>query len=266
MGPLSRRAAPDMRASRPAAARLAGGRRFRNEWKYYLSLWDAEAVRARLAEVLHHDAHAKEGGYTIRSLYFDDYWDSAYHNKIDGVQHRTKWRVRIYDYSDAVIKLERKVKDGAYIFKQDARLSRDEFERVMAGEYGCLLEDPQPLAREFYVACVSQIMRPKVIVDYEREPFVYDPGTVRVTFDSNLRAAAPAADIFNPDLPTYSAVPLGKTIMEVKFTEFYPQFVKELVPPGAHDLSAISKYVLCYERMHHTSDTLSLISTSEKAR
>lgn len=255
------------RAGKPADPSQPGqspARRFRNEWKYYLSLWDASAVRARLADVLAHDAHAPEGGYTIRSLYFDDYWDSAYHDKVAGVQHRTKWRVRIYNYSDATIKLERKVKDGAYIFKQDARLTRDEFERMMAGEYGFLLESPQPLCREFYVACVSQVVRPKVIVDYEREPFVCDAGTVRVTFDSNLRAAAPTADIFNPDLPTYGVLPFGKTIMEVKFTEFFPQFVKELLPPGAHDLSAISKYVLCYERMHHTSDTLSLLSKSEK--
>lgn len=240
-------------------------RRFRNEWKYYLSLWDASTTRARLADVMHHDANATDGGYTIRSLYFDDYWDSAYHDKIEGVQHRTKWRIRIYNYSDRTIKLERKVKDGAYIFKQDASLTHEEFDRVMYGDYAFLLASPQPLCREFYAACVSQLMRPKVIVDYEREPFVYDPGTVRVTFDSNLRAAAPTADIFNPELPTYTAVPFGRTIMEVKFTEFYPQFVKELVPPGAHNLSAISKYVLCYERMHHLSDTLSLLSKSEKA-
>ena len=240
-------------------------RQFRNEWKYYLSLWDAAAVRARLAEIMSHDANATDGGYTIRSLYFDDYWDTAYVSKIDGVQHRTKWRVRIYNYSDRTVKLERKVKDGAFIHKQSAKLTRDEFERVIDGDYGFLLSSPQPLCREFYVACVSQVVRPKVIVDYEREPFVYDPGTVRITFDNNLRAAAPTGDIFNPDLPTYSAVPPGKTIMEVKFTEFFPQFVKELLPPGAHDLSAISKYVLCYERMHHRTDTLSLLNKSEKA-
>ena len=158
-------------------------RQFRNEWKYYLSLWDADALRARIAAAVPHDEHAPEGGYAIRSLYFDDYWDSAYHNKIDGVQHRTKWRVRIYNCSDAVIKLERKVKDGAYIYKQSARLSREEFERIIDGDYAFLLANPQNLCREFYVACVSQIMRPKVIVDYEREPFVFDAGTVRITFD-----------------------------------------------------------------------------------
>ena len=240
-------------------------RQFRNEWKYYLSLWDADALRARIAAAVPHDEHAPEGGYAIRSLYFDDYWDTAYHNKIDGVQHRTKWRVRIYNCSDAVIKLERKVKDGAYIYKQSANLTREEFERIIDGDYAFLLASPQQLCREFYVACVSQIMRPKVIVDYEREPFVFDAGTVRITFDSNLRAAAPTGDIFNPDLPTYDVLPYGKTIMEVKFTEFFPQFIREMLPPGAQDLSAISKYVLCYEQMHHRSDVLSMLTKSEKA-
>ena len=108
-------------------------------------------------------------------------------------------------------------------------------------------------------------MRPKVIVDYEREPFVFDAGTVRITFDSNLRAAAATGDIFNPNLPTYDVLPYGKTILEVKFTEFFPQFIREMLPPGAQDLSAISKYVLCYEQMHHRSDVLSMLTKSEKA-
>ena len=265
------------RADAGTAAGSAGGaagldpstrpvrRQFRNEWKYYISLWDADALRARIAAAVPHDENAPEGGYAIRSLYFDDYWDSAYYNKIDGVQHRTKWRVRIYNYSDATIKLERKVKDGAYIYKQSARLSREEFERIIDGDYAFLLANPQNLCREFYVACVSQVMRPKVIVDYEREPFVFDAGTVRITFDSNLRAAAATGDIFNPNLPTYDVLPYGKTILEVKFTEFFPQFIREMLPPGAQDLSAISKYVLCYEQMHHRSDVLSMLTKSEKA-
>lgn len=250
----------------PAPDSASKKRQFRNEWKYYLSLWDAAAMRKRLAAVVAHDANAVDGGYTIRSLYFDDYWDSSYHDKIDGVQHRTKWRVRIYNYSDRTIKLERKAKDGAYIHKQSASLTRDEFERIIDGDYGFLLRSPQPLCREFYGECMFKLLRPKVIVDYEREPFTYDPGTVRITFDQNLRAAAATGDIFDPDLPTYSAVPYGKTIMEVKFTQMYPQFIKELMPPGAHDLSAISKYVLCYERVHHRTDTLSLLTKSERAR
>ena len=33
----------------------------------------------------------------------------------------------------------------------------------------------------------SQCLRPKTIVDYTREPFVYGPGNVRITLDYNIR-------------------------------------------------------------------------------
>lgn len=83
---------------------------YRNEWKYYISLWEAEILKQRLLPFMQMDPYAKDGKYTIRSLYFDDYWNSSYEQKMMGVDDRKKWRVRIYDYSDSSIKLERKKK------------------------------------------------------------------------------------------------------------------------------------------------------------
>lgn len=225
--------------------------RFRNEWKYLINSGEKEVTALRLKHFLTLDKHAENGRYMIRSLYFDDYWNSAYEEKEAGVLMRKKYRIRIYNCSDKVIKLERKKKFGQYIYKEDASLTREEVEKILNGDYGFLLQSPSSLCREFYVECTSHMMRPRVIVDYEREPWIMDEGTVRITFDSDVRAAVGSFDIFDSTLPTLPVLEPGKVIMEVKHTQFQPQIVRNLVPPGASEFTAVSKYVLCYEKTRY---------------
>lgn len=123
--------------------------------------------------------------------------------------------------------------------------------KIIRGDYGFLLKSSHPLCQEFYVECMSSVMRPRVIVDYEREPYIMDAGTVRLTFDSHVRAAVLSNDIFDPTLPSFETMPPGKLVMEVKFTEFLPQIVREVLPPTASEFTAVSKYVLCYEKTRY---------------
>lgn len=239
-------------------------RRFRNEWKYFLPEWEYEALRRRFDVILDHDSNVKDGMYMIRSLYFDDYWNSAYEQKMAGVFGRKKYRIRIYNCEDKVIKLERKLKNGNYIYKESANLTRQETEKILAGDYGFLLENGQSLCREFYYECMSNYMRPKVVVDYEREPFIMDMGEVRITFDSHVRAAAGNFDIFDPGLPTYEVLDPGRLILEVKFTEFLPKVVKDLLPSFREEFSAISKYTLCYEKVNHLTDSFAGVAKSDR--
>lgn len=237
---------------------------FRNEWKYYLSIWECAALRERFGQLMQKDAHAVNGSYMIRSLYFDDYWDSAYNDKMAGVNYRKKYRVRIYDYSDRSIKLERKIKIGSYIHKDAAAITRQELMWILEGSYDFLLSHKEQLCREFYYECTSKVLRPKVIVDYDREPFILPEGDVRVTFDSHVRAGVMTTDIFDRSLPVYEVVPPDKQIMEVKFTEFLPKMIQEILPPGEQEFSAISKYTLCYERVFFRTDVLYTLTRSEK--
>ena len=184
----------------------------------------------------------------IRSLYFDDYWNTAYREKVDGVLLRKKYRIRIYDYSDRVIKLERKRKSDSWIYKEDAPLTHEQFDRILAGDYEFLRDSEHQLCREFYVECMCNVLRPRVIVDYEREPWILDAGTVRVTFDMNVRAAVGGFDVFDATLPVLPVLEPGKLVMEVKFTEFLPQVVRDLLPGKAQELTSASKYVLCYDK------------------
>ena len=221
---------------------------YRHEWKYRISEEEHDLLAFRMRGILEPDPNAKDGTYLIRSLYFDDYWNSAYEEKEGGVLMRKKYRIRIYNYSDKVIRLERKKKFGSYIYKESAPLTHNEVFRILNEDYDFLLQSPHRLLQEFYVECVSNLMRPRVIVDYDREPWIMDAGTVRVTFDRNVRAAIGSFDIFDPTLPTLAVVPPGEMILEVKYTEFLPQIIRNIIPEGAPEMTAYSKYVMCYEK------------------
>lgn len=230
---------------------MSKAERYRNEWKYLIDTAQKELICKRLGPVLTLDKNAKNGGYMIRSLYFEDYYKSAYMEKDAGILRRKKYRIRIYNCSDAVIKLERKKKFGSYIFKEDASLTKEEVYKILDGDYDFLLTHPEPLCREFYFECVANVMRPRTIVDYDREPWIMDVGTVRITFDMDVRAAVGSFDIFDPTLPTLNVLEPGKCVMEVKFTELLPQIVREILPDRASEFTAVSKYVLCYEKTEY---------------
>ncbi len=237
---------------------------YRNEWKYLISLWEAETLKRRLSPFLMRDPYAADGRYMIRSLYFDDYWNSAYEEKIMGIQERQKWRIRIYNFSDSRIMLERKKKQGSYIHKDSAPITRKEFDRIINGDFCFLLESSHPLCREFYYECMVRLQRPRVIVDYDREPLILQAGNVRITFDSDVRAAVGGWDIFDSGLPTLAALEENKLILEVKFTEFLPGIIKELLPLDGQEFTAVSKYTLCYERAFHLTDVLSGITKTNR--
>ena len=220
--------------------------KYRHELKYLINLPDWALLKTRLAGVIPRDPNVDESGeYWIRSLYFDDYWNTAYEDKEAGVLQRQKYRLRVYNCADTVISLERKSKYGPYIHKVGAPLTRDETEALLAGEYEFLKRSSHSLLRNFYFECTSHIMRPRVIVDYDREPFVLETGDVRITFDKHIRAGFGRMDLFDPKLPTVDVLPANQMIMEVKFTEYLPRIVRKLLPPRASILTSASKYVLC---------------------
>ena len=222
---------------------------YRHELKYQISEREADLVRRRLSECMEIDRHAAGGSYLIRSLYFDDIWDSAYRDKQAGTVSRKKYRIRIYNNSDDHISLECKSKRGSYILKRSALIDRDELFRILKGDHGFLLEREEEVLREFYTACVSEGLRPSVIVDYDRTPFVYGPGTVRITFDEHVRAGFLSFDLFDSTIPMFETFEPGKLIMEVKYTEYLPEEIRDLLEPASSIQMSASKFVLCSDRM-----------------
>lgn len=220
---------------------------YRHELKYYLSNTDYALISRRLALTMDRDAFArKDGSYFIRSLYFDDYQDSAFREKMGGNDARDKYRIRIYNMQDDVIKLERKHKAGAHIQKYSLRLSRKECDALIAGDISFLLGRRERFAHELYAAFRTTFLQPRVIVDYEREAYVFSHQDVRVTFDKNIRTAYRSTALFDPHLITYPVVDDYDMVMEVKFNAYLPGYIHTLVQPVVNaQRSAISKYCLC---------------------
>jgi len=190
-------------------------------------------------------AEQNGGEYHIRSLYFDDICDFAFREKLAGVDSRDKFRIRIYNHSDSVIKLERKHKRSGYIQKHDISLTREECESLMDGEYSFLAHRREPFARYMLGEFASKGLKPVVLVDYVREPFVFPLQDVRITFDKDIRTGFRSIELFDPYLPTYPVIEGYDMVMEVKFNEFLPGYIRELLQVKANIRSAISKYVLC---------------------
>lgn len=227
--------------------------KFRHELKYLINYGEAELLKERLGVLLKCDAHASNGSYSVRSLYFDDYWDTAYRDKLGGYGGRRKYRIRLYDLNDSLIRLECKIKKESYISKLSAPLSREETDRVLEGRYEFLLKRKEPLCRQFYYECMSRVLRPKVYVDYEREPYMLEAGDVRITFDRDVRSASVGGAIDGSDKVFWHVLDPGKLVLEVKFTEFLPRMVREALPLRAAEYSAVSKYTLCCDKINYLS-------------
>ena len=217
---------------------------WRHEWKHEIRYIDLLCIRCRLQAVAEPDPHAVDGKYRIRSLYFDTPDDRALREKIDGVNLREKFRIRCYNGDASFIRLEKKVRRGGLSAKFSAPLSAEETRRIAGGELGWMLESERPLVRELCCKMRTQGLRPKTIVDYTREPFVYRPGNVRVTFDYDIRTGLSCTDFLNPDCVT---IPAGDApiLLEVKWDAYLPSVIRDAVQTGNLRASAFSKYAQC---------------------
>ncbi|MBQ8971430.1 MAG: polyphosphate polymerase domain-containing protein [Lachnospiraceae bacterium] len=222
-------------------------RGFRHELKYLITFSEMELLRRRLSTILKPDPHAENGTYLVRSLYFDDLFGGAYEEKLAGVSDRQKFRLRTYNGKDAPVLLECKHKKENYIRKESAVLTREEAERLISGDCTFLLKRKEPVCKETALAVLMSGLRPVVLVDYDRLPLIMEAGTVRVTFDMDVRAGYSGLELFGEKGggPFFRVLEEGSLILEVKFTEFLPQIITDLLGACGACQIAASKFVLC---------------------
>lgn len=218
--------------------------KYRHEQKHEISGEDMIVLRRRLSAVMHEDSHATDGRYFIRSLYFDNASDKALREKIDGVNLREKFRIRLYNNDSSIIKLEKKIKINGLCRKESVIISVDQAAAIASGNYNWMAASSVPLIAELYSKITSQGLSPKTIVDYERIPFVFAPGNVRVTLDYNIRTGLNRTDFLNPNCVTVPAGD-GVIILEVKWDDFLPDIIRDAVQLPCCRSSAFSKYAVC---------------------
>lgn len=217
---------------------------FRHEVKHEISKSDEAVLRQRLRAIMKPDAHCKDGFYHIRSLYFDNIYDKALREKLNGIKIREKYRIRMYNSDSSLIRLERKVKNNNLGFKESALLSEDEVKAIIKGDIGVLASSKNEVILSFYSKLKNDGLRPKVIVDYIREPFIFAPGNVRVTLDSNIRTGLSSVDILNPDVPMIP-VENDPIILEVKWDNYLPDIIRDAITLDSRQSGAFSKYAAC---------------------
>lgn len=217
---------------------------YRHEWKHMINHCDMMILRQRLGVVAHRDPYAVDGKYEIRSLYFDNADDKALREKIDGINIREKFRIRYYNGDTSVIHLEKKSKVNGLCLKDSAELSKVQAQWLMDGHYEWMSGCGIALIEELYSKMTTQGLRPKTIVDYTREPFVFAPGNVRITLDYNIRTGLHCTDFLNPNCIT---VPAGDSeiILEVKWDEYLPDIIRDAIQLENRQVSAFSKYAAC---------------------
>jgi hypothetical protein len=222
------------------------GHRLRHELKYHLNFMQYQILRRKLGAVLKLDSHAgPDGRYHIRTLYFDDFRNTAFFDKMAGVSTRKKYRMRIYNCSDDFIKFERKSKFSEYVCKETELISRAEADRIICGDVSLLSNSDKQLLRCFYLECRRNLMRPVVLVDYLREAYVHPVGNVRITFDIGVRTALGPVSFFDSDTCTVTVCEEPGVILEVKFDNVLPQIVRGLFSSGILPRSALGKFATC---------------------
>lgn len=216
----------------------------RHEWKHEISYLDMLLIRQRLKAVAKVDKNAVDGKYQIRSLYFDTLSDKALREKLNGVSQREKFRIRYYNRDTSLIHLEKKVKLAGLGTKLSANLTKEQAKAIVDGNLDWMKVSKQELIKEFYVKMKNEGLQAKTIVDYEREPFVFPAGNVRVTLDYNIRTGLGCTDFLNPDCIT---IPAGESpiILEVKWDEFLPSVIRDAIQLENRQTEAFSKYAVC---------------------
>jgi len=215
----------------------------RHELKHYINVTDYMQLRARLRLLAKPDEYAgADGGYIVRSFYFDNYSDKAVIEKLYGLSRREKFRLRYYNGDTSFIRLEKKRKSNTLCYKQGATITEEQCAALLAGNYDFLKSSKSPLFMELYTKIRYQNLRPRNIVDYHREAYMYRAGNVRVTFDSKIRTSNNVSGFLNPTLTTIPAA--SAIIMEIKYDGFLPDIIRDILQIGGRNQTEFSKYVV----------------------
>lgn len=192
------------------------------------------------------DSHAQDRNvYTVRSLYFDDYTNSCFYDNLSGMEPREKFRIRLYDANTSFIKLELKQKIHGMTKKRSCPVTKEQCMILSEGHLADIRALDSPVYRKFCMEQQVRMLKPKIIVEYDRVPFIYRDGNVRVTFDMNIRSGMYVNQFLCEKIVSVPMMPSGFHILEVKFDEFLPEFIRQAIQIDGLRQTAYSKYCIC---------------------
>ena len=216
---------------------------FRYEKKYIINNLQVELLKQRLSPIMKFDNNLRDSDfYSIRSIYFDDFNDTCLKQVINGISERFKYRIRFYNNNDSYIVLEKKYKINNMTKKDSCTITRKQLYNILHNKNININKDNPKLLNEFYMQMMIKGFRPKVVIDYDRIPFVYDLGNVRVTIDYNLSCSYKFDNLFNSEKFSIPLLEEGYAILEVKYNEFIPDFIRFALQLNELERVSYSKY------------------------
>ncbi len=222
-------------------------RKYRNEIKFIISKTMAEVLKQRLSLIMSVDTNSynNDNSYLIRSLYFDNENSDAYYEKMDGVEYRKKYRIRIYNFDDKFIRLECKYKHNNMTSKDQILIDKELCSKIIDGKIDGIDLTKDNLLRQFALDYRLNRLEPSIIVDYNRVAFTYHVSEVRITFDSQIKSGMYNYNLFDKNATTYSVIDDNQMVLEVKFNEILPESIALILQTVPTFRQAFSKFAAC---------------------
>lgn len=221
--------------------KFINGKKFRHELKYLINNNDLCILKHRLSSIMELDKHCTQEAYRITSIYFDTFDKVSMKQVVDGISERWKYRIRYYDNNDNLINLEKKYKMNQMVHKKSIVISKQEFLNIMKGKTN-ISKDNDPLLNEFYLKIKTELLKPFILIEYDRIPYVYSSGNVRVTIDYDIGFTKKFSECFNKDK---NLIYLDSKILEVKYDEFIPDYIRYKLELNHLEQVSFSKFKNC---------------------
>ena len=248
---------------------------YRKELKYIVSDATLLDVKNCISGLMRPDEHQKGEFYRIRSIYLDSPSYRCYRENLAGVSTREKYRIRTYDCNSDIINAEIKIRHRETISKMSAKIDSQLFDALISNTSGTAInalsralakvseqteaEDdkktketakpgPRRVMEKYLARYATESFKPAVIVDYERSAYVYDMCNVRITFDRNVTASREYDRMFDVNLTGRPALDDNLHILEIKYDEFLPDEILEVLGGLGLERGSSSKYAKCLDR------------------
>ena len=211
---------------------------YRYEIKYLISNNDFDFLKHNLNTLLKKDSHCIGDYYTISSLYFDDYNKTSYKQVSDGISERWKYRIRFYNHDDSYISLEKKYKVNGMTNKKSIKITREIFDLILSRNIK-VNKSNDPLLNELILKMNTKFLKPIILIEYDRIPYTYKLGNVRITLDYNIRYTNKFTNLFDSTKKVYY---LNEKILEVKYNNFIPDFIRYKIKLNHLEQTSFSKF------------------------
>ncbi len=217
----------------------------RTETKYLVSKDMTEVLKWELGRVINSDIHSINGGYMVRSLYFDTINDRDYITKLAGIENRQKVRLRIYSTNDQTVKLEVKQKFGDLQRKVSLILTKEDALELCQINYSVLTKyfDQSEDAIKIYLLMTQGLYRPAALIEYDRIAYTHPLYSTRVTLDCNIRSTESNLDLYSED-PGYSILLTENNVLEVKYNKKLMRHIADSLRKYNLTKISVSKYCL----------------------